>query len=217
MLHLAGCSFCSVLVIITGLGVMSRKRFPYFIVGWLWFLGAMVPVIGLVQVGSHAMADRYTYIPLNWLYLLCSRGIAWNHVNISIGISFFCSAAMVIILMILASVSWVQGQILAKRDHTFRHAVALRKTVLLVIHIWAQPLSEKGSQRSCLSLTGKHWESSLIMRKHTLTMGTVLANGGKYGDAIDGIKRALQYNPIICEAYNNQGIPMLKQVKSLKQ
>src|SRR5207253_1750055 len=47
----------------------GRKR-PYLIVGWLWYLGTLVPVIGILQVGQQRMADRYTYVPLTGLFLL---------------------------------------------------------------------------------------------------------------------------------------------------
>ena len=49
---------------VTLLVLIYRKRLPYLLVGWFWYLGTLVPVIGIVQVGSQAMADRYTYIPL---------------------------------------------------------------------------------------------------------------------------------------------------------
>ena len=52
-----------VLVAISAAVVVWRRRFPYLLVGWLWYLGMLVPVIGLVQVGGQAMADRYTYLP----------------------------------------------------------------------------------------------------------------------------------------------------------
>ena len=51
---------------------MAAKR-PYLLVGWLWYLGMLVPVIGLVQVGAQAQADRYTYLPQIGLYIL----LAW--------------------------------------------------------------------------------------------------------------------------------------------
>lgn len=57
---LAGVLLAAVLI----LGFMGGKRFPYVIVGWLWYVGTLVPVIGLVQIGSQSMADRYTYFPL---------------------------------------------------------------------------------------------------------------------------------------------------------
>ncbi|MBW2569478.1 MAG: glycosyltransferase family 39 protein [Deltaproteobacteria bacterium] len=52
------------LISITAFVVIPRRRFPYLFVGWFWFIGTLVPVIGLVKVGSFAMADRYTYVPL---------------------------------------------------------------------------------------------------------------------------------------------------------
>ena len=52
------------LILITALAVRLRRRYPYAIVGWLWYLGTLVPVIGLVQVGYQSMADRYTYLPM---------------------------------------------------------------------------------------------------------------------------------------------------------
>ena len=51
-----------------------RRRRPYFLVGWLWYLGTLVPVIGLLQVGTQARADRYTYIPLIGIFLALSWG-----------------------------------------------------------------------------------------------------------------------------------------------
>ena len=52
------------------------RRHPYCIVGWLWYLGTLIPVIGLVQVGSQSMADRYTYIPLIGLFIVVVWGVA---------------------------------------------------------------------------------------------------------------------------------------------
>ena len=53
--------------------LLGRRRFPYLLVGWFWYLGMFVPMIGLVQVGSHALADRYTYLPQIGLTL----GLVW--------------------------------------------------------------------------------------------------------------------------------------------
>jgi protein O-mannosyl-transferase len=59
-----------VLVAVTAVAFWWRAKFPWFIVGWFWFLGTLVPVIGLVQVGDQAMADRYTYIPYIGLFIV---------------------------------------------------------------------------------------------------------------------------------------------------
>lgn len=53
---------------------MVRTK-PYFAVGWLWYIGTLVPVIGLVQVGSQGMADRYTYVPLIGIFVIIAWGV----------------------------------------------------------------------------------------------------------------------------------------------
>ncbi len=65
----------ALLLIITVLAVMGRSH-RYLLVGWLWFLGAMVPMIGLVHVGNQAMADRYAYLPFIGLFLLVCWGVS---------------------------------------------------------------------------------------------------------------------------------------------
>ncbi len=63
------------LIAVTILAVRARKSRPYLTVGWLWYLGTLIPVIGLVQVGPQSMADRYTYVPLIGLFLMIAWGI----------------------------------------------------------------------------------------------------------------------------------------------
>ncbi len=71
--HLAGAVL--LLLAATTLAVTTARRVPFLIVGWLWFLGSLVPVIGIVQVGDQAMADRYMYIPLIGLSIIIAWGI----------------------------------------------------------------------------------------------------------------------------------------------
>jgi protein O-mannosyl-transferase len=63
------------LALVTTIVVRERARHPYLLVGWLWFVGALIPVIGLMQVGDQAMADRYTYVPLIGLFIMVAWGI----------------------------------------------------------------------------------------------------------------------------------------------
>ncbi len=64
------------LLAITALVVALRHRYRYLLVGWLWFLGTLVPMIGLVQVGVQAMADRYAYLPFVGLFIMICWGVA---------------------------------------------------------------------------------------------------------------------------------------------
>ncbi len=60
---------------VTAVVVAARKQ-RYLVVGWFWFLGTLVPMIGLVQVGETAMADRYAYLPFLGLFIMLAWGIA---------------------------------------------------------------------------------------------------------------------------------------------
>jgi hypothetical protein len=64
-----------VLVALTVLGVRGARKRPYVALGWFWYVGTLVPVIGIVQVGEQAMADRYTYIPLIGLFIIVAWGV----------------------------------------------------------------------------------------------------------------------------------------------
>ncbi|MGA9752797.1 MAG: tetratricopeptide repeat protein [Acidobacteriota bacterium] len=64
------------MVLVLWLGWRWRARAPYLFVGWLWYLGMLVPVIGIVEIGSMAMADRYTYVPLVGLFVILAWGAA---------------------------------------------------------------------------------------------------------------------------------------------
>src|SRR5205085_11867095 len=64
----------ALLVAITAAAWLLRARAPYFLVGWLWYLGTLVPVIGIVQIGAQSMADRYTYFPYIGLFIAITWG-----------------------------------------------------------------------------------------------------------------------------------------------
>jgi len=86
------------LVGITIISIRLIRKVPYFAVGWFWYLGTLVPVIGIVQVGGHSMADRYAYIPLIGIFIIVAWGVPeliskWRYkekvLSISVGILIF--------------------------------------------------------------------------------------------------------------------------------
>jgi hypothetical protein len=96
------------LLVLTIFLLYGARQYPYLAVGWLWYLGTLVPVIGLVQVGGQAMADRYTYVPLIGLFIIVAWGTYeitanWRHKKIlrSTG-----SAAMILACLLA---SWGQA------------------------------------------------------------------------------------------------------------
>ena len=96
------------LVTITGLVVWQVRRRPYLAVGWFWFLGTLVPVIGLVQVGAQAMADRYTYIPTLGLSLAAIFGLREAVIRYRAEAAGFVPVAITAVLVgLLAVALWI--------------------------------------------------------------------------------------------------------------
>lgn len=119
-------AFCAlILVAVTVFAVRGARRYPYVLVGWLWYLGTLVPVIGVVQVGSQSMADRYTYIPLVGIFI----ALAW-----ALRDQAGKGPALKALLMVLAAVSLV-GLTVTARDQvwTWRNSVTLFEHALQVI------------------------------------------------------------------------------------
>lgn len=113
----------AVLILVSAAAWQWRRRVPALAVGWLWFLGAMVPMIGIVQAGGAAMADRYAYLPFIGLYLAvawCAAGAVrrWPAARVPVAVSV---AAAVVLL------GWLgRGQVAVWRDSEslFRQALA---------------------------------------------------------------------------------------------
>jgi tetratricopeptide (TPR) repeat protein len=110
-----------VLASVTAGTVLARKRCPYLPVGWFWYLGTLVPVIGLVQVGGQAMADRYTYLPLIGIFLLAVWGIA--DLSIRWGLQRLAVPLAALLLVTWSLYSWAQIQTWHDGVTLWRHAL----------------------------------------------------------------------------------------------
>jgi protein O-mannosyl-transferase len=100
-------SASALLVLVTAGVFILRKRQPYLITGWLWYLIMLLPVIGLIQVGSQAHADRYTYLPQIGLYL----AVTWGIVDLSRSFRYrreVFAVAAPLVIAVLAWRAWIQ-------------------------------------------------------------------------------------------------------------
>lgn len=113
------------ILILAGLSLLALwhwKSRPWLTVGWLWYIGTLVPVIGLVQVGAQAMADRYTYLPLIGIFLAIAWGLSdafgrWHFRRMVLG---FLAAVIVIIS---SGLSWIQAGYWKNDITLFTHAI----------------------------------------------------------------------------------------------
>src|SRR4030095_6027287 len=116
-----------VLVGITAAAFVLRKRAPYFVTGWLWYLGMLVPVIGLVQVGWQGHADRYTYLPQIGLYI----AVTWAVTDLTRSWRFqraVLSGVALLIIGLLSWRAWVQTSYWRNSETLFTHALAVIPT-----------------------------------------------------------------------------------------
>ena len=112
------------LIAVTAGAFMCRRRHPYFLTGWFWFLGMVVPVSGIIQVGEQAHADRYMYLPQIGLYILVTWFVAdtvssWRHRRILLGTAMASSIALLMFPAWKQTSYWRDGRTL------WTHALAV--------------------------------------------------------------------------------------------
>jgi len=120
-----------------------RKKYPFLLIGWLWYLGMLIPMIGIIQVGSQVRADRYTYLPQIGLYLL----VAWSAAEL-----FhrwrrsreILAAAAVLIIMALTTRSYLQTSCWRDTETLWRHAIASTSNNYIAHTNLAQTLTHSG-------------------------------------------------------------------------
>jgi tetratricopeptide (TPR) repeat protein len=104
------------------LAVRLIRGYPYLAAGWFWYLGTLVPVIGLVQIGSQARADRYTYIPLTGISIMLAWGTAdllkrFPRAKLAVGLAAAAVCAA------LSMATWAQARTWANSEALFQHAL----------------------------------------------------------------------------------------------
>jgi tetratricopeptide (TPR) repeat protein len=184
----------AILILITIICLYYARRRKYLLVGWLWYLGTLVPVIGVVQVGSQAMADRYTYIPLIGLFLI----IAFAGAELLKKISMGTVAAGVIAGVILSACGiTAAAQVRHWKDslELFEHALDVTENNYLVENNYANVLSNLGRNEEALT----HLVEALRFLPDSPEMhnnyGNILKKTGKFDQAIEQYEIALKLNP----------------------
>lgn len=198
------------LVSISFLAIKYSRRYPWLCAGWLWYLGTLVPVIGLVQVGVQSMADRYTYIPLIGLFIIIVWGFTeilskWSYKNL-----VFIPIATTVILM-LAILTWFQVRYWSNSISLFEHAIKVTENNYVAHNNLGFALKEEGRVAEAV----KHYLEAVRIKPNFemahLNIGVVLAGRGDYEGAIKKFNEALRIKPDYTEAHLNLGYTMLKQ------
>jgi tetratricopeptide (TPR) repeat protein len=184
---------------------------PYLAVGWLWFLGTLVPVIGLVQVGMQAMADRYTYIPLIGVFVAMVWAITdlVETRKLSRKLSAIFAA---LILCALMSSTWFQLQHWQNTLTLFHHALTATENNYAAHFIIARAEGERGNMDKALFHYNKAVEinPAYVAMMHN-RIGYYLAEEEQPEEAISQFKEALKVRPDYANAHNNLGVMLARK------
>jgi TolA-binding protein len=188
----------------------AGRRFPYLAVGWLWYLGTLVPVIGLVQVGSQAMADRYTYVPLIGLFIMISWGFydlvrGWKNRRMVLAISTG------VVLLALMACTWSQVRLWKNSTLLFKHALNVTDNNYKAYNLLGITLERQGRLTDAL----RHYFEALRIKpdyaEAPYNMGNVLMRQGRLKEALRHYSEALRIKPDYADAHNNLGVALARQ------
>ena len=196
------------LMIITIFVIRFAKRYRYLFVGWFWFLGTLIPVIGLVQIGSHSMADRYSYITLTGLFIIVAWGAndllaKWKYKHVILGLS---ASAAIIILTVL---TWFQIGFWHDTFSLFDHALKVT-TGNYIAH---DSLALAFNQRNKFDEALNHLRLSLQINPYHLDASNHLAmvyiKMGRFSQVEQVCLQAIKLDPTgkaAASVYNNLGV-----------
>ncbi len=193
-----------VLTAISYMSLVGLRRYPYATVGWLWYLGTLFPVIGLIQVGAQAMADRYAYVPAVGIFIMLVWGVSdltarWRHRTVPL------IASVALVLSVLMGVTLEQVNIWKNSITLFSHALDVTTANHTAHNNLGLALMDAGRIDEAVS----HFEAVLRLKprykKAVNNIGVALAKQKKWAEAIPYYEEALKIDPDYAHALFNLG------------
>ena len=192
------------LIAITSVVIWKAKKFPYLATGWLWYTGTLVPVIGIVRVGVHAMADRYTYIPLIGLFIMVSWGVPellkkWN---LRKEILLASSALSILCLSII---TWTQVGYWQNSFTLYDHTLKVTDDNWLIYNNRGNAYAGLGNYRQAIEDLNRAIEIKPTYADAYTNRGAAYAGLGNHRQAIEDYGRAIEIEPGYANTYFNRG------------
>ncbi len=194
--------------LITLLAITQFRVRPYLIVGWLWYLGTLVPVIGLVQVGDQAWADRYMYLPLIGLFV----AVVWFACETIKSRAALQGASVIVAAGLIAATSLQLGYWLNTRT-LFEHADKVTQRNYMAVTILGSLLAKEGKLDEAM----EHYRTALSYQpaypEAHFFLGNALDEQGKLDEAVAEYQKALWFRPTQEQTHIFTGIALAKQKK----
>jgi tetratricopeptide (TPR) repeat protein len=199
-----------VLVAVTAGAFVMRRRCPYLLVGWLWYLGMLLPMIGLVQFGAQTMADRFTYLPQIGLCIALAWAVADGCLASSLR-RWAGGLMAALVLLVLMGAAWRQTSFWHDSVSLWTHTLACTSENWLAHYDLAIALADRGRQDEAMV----HYQKTLdIAPRHGNAhnnLAIIHAARGQYPEAIAHYREALNDNPKSAEFHNNIAFALASQ------
>jgi tetratricopeptide (TPR) repeat protein len=198
------------LLALSGAAWTLRRTHPWLVVGWFWYLGMMVPVIGMVQISYYAHADRYTYLPQIGLYLAIvwtarDLTISWRNGRQMLGVG---ALSVIVALMVC---TWKQTSYWRTDEILWERALACTSGNYVAHNNLGYDLAHQGRTAEAIAHYQKALEINPDFAAAHNNLGTALLNQGRLEEASEHYHQALDKDPAFAEAHNNLGILLTKQ------
>ena len=198
------------LAAITVFVFLAKRKHPCLVTGWLWYIGTLVPVIGFVQVGTQAMADRYTYVPLIGLFVMISYGLPDLRAGHRLR-RFIIPACGIFLLWGLVLITRSQLTLWKSDRALFEHTLRVTKNNFVIHNNLGKALVDQGKNDEAMAhFREALWINPKDARVHT-NLGVLLAREGNDTEAIFHFTEALRNNPANAEVHNSLGVLLGRQ------
>jgi tetratricopeptide (TPR) repeat protein len=236
-------TICSLvlLCVISVVCILWRRRYPFLLTGWFWYIGMLIPMIGLVQVGSQARADRYTYLPLIGL----SIALTWGTVKLFGHYRGLLATTAAFIVMALATRTWFQTGYWQNGETLWKHAIECTSNNYIAHNNLANWFLQQGESGKAINLAQValsiqpdlaeaegtigngfllkgdleqavvHYKAALAIKPGFVeiesNLGNILLEKGQVDEAIDHYRKALAANPGYAGVYSNLGNALFRK------
>lgn len=194
-----------ILAVITGAAWRWLRQRPYLAVGWLWYLGMLVPVIGLVQVGTQSMADRYTYVPMVGL----SIAIVWTIADLienRPALRIAASATMIPVLVVLAGAAYRQTTYWKSSRTLFEHTLAITENNRIIQNNLGVIVADEGNSAEAVTLFRAALAIAPDYPEAHSNLGHEQLKSGQVDQARASLTKALDLNPNLVRAQADLGV-----------
>jgi tetratricopeptide (TPR) repeat protein len=198
--------------LLTGLTIVAfiaRKKLPYFAVGWLWYIGTLVPVIGIVQVGSQAMADRYTYVPLIGLFIILVWGV-YDLLGKDAAKKGPLISSALLLLALLTGVAWKQTRFWVNSMTLWGNAIEVTDNNYRALSAYGSLLVDRGQPDQAIPYFKRAVTIDPGFARAQNKLGAALSDVGKDDEAIVYYQNAIRTQAEFAEAQNNLGNSLVR-------